>query len=341
VSGLWVSFILLPVAQLPELSQRASSQFANHWGFAFCLVVRRAPIFQLPESASIHFHPTLHPTHVHQTLIEEVQRVSYPLETHIPLIKHRNLTRLQSAAVRDFATSLPTLCWQEPHSPINMSKPLETHLYRRRRRKVYDFKAVGKNALWITIGTSCALILWRYDPSHTQTLGPFWTLETTSIWIEDRCPAPMDHLDCLFWDPIWVVVKACSRIQDLTFDVWSRMVRLLAFPIQSYSLIKSLQEQLYPRLEFIPRLLRDPPPILFIAAGIGFVIAITAFRYSHRGDRYQDYIHIVGMTLGIVVASQMENFLMAAKGCLAWSTILALVVSVLLHRLLNTSSEVE
>jgi len=105
--------------------------------------------------------------------------------------------------------------------------------------------------------------------------------------------------------------------------------------------MKSLQEQLYPQLELIPRFLLDPPPILFIAAGIGFVIAITAFRYSHRGDRYQDYIHIVGMTLGIVVASQMEDFLMAAKGCLAWSTISALVVSVLLHRLLNTPSEVE
>jgi hypothetical protein len=102
-----------------------------------------------------------------------------------------------------------------------------------------------------------------------------------------------------------------------------------------------LQEQLYPRLEIIPRLLFDPPPLLFIAAGLGFVIAITAFRYSHRGDRYQDYIHIVGMTLGVVVASQTENFLMAVKGCLAWSTILALVVSVLLHRLLNRLSKAE
>jgi len=187
---------------------------------------------------------------------------------------------------------------------------------------VYDIKTAGKNALWITIGTSCALILWRYDPSHTQSLGPLWTLETTSIWIEDRCPAPMDHLDCLFWDPVWLVVQTCSQIKRLTVDVWSQM------------------EQLYPRLEFIPRLLLDPPPLLFIAAGIGFVIAITAFRYSYRGDRYQDYIHIVGMTLGVVVASQTENFLMAAKGCLAWSTILALVVSVLLHRLLNMSSAV-
>jgi hypothetical protein len=296
-----------------------------------------------PQSSTskICFHPTLHLARVHLTIIEEVQRVSYPLESHIPLGKHRDLTRLQSAAVRDFATPLPTLCWQEPHSPTNMSKPLDTHLYRRRRRKVYDIKTVGKNASWIAIGTGCALILWRYDPSHTQTLGPFWALETTNIWIEDRCPSHMDHLDCLFWAPVWLVVKACSRIQNLTADGWSHMVRLLAIRMQNYSLIKSLQEQLYPRLELIPRLLLDPPPLLFIAAGIGFVIAITAFRYSHRGDRYQDYIHIVGMTLGVVAASQMEDFLMAAKGCLAWSTILALVISVLLHRLLNTSSEME
>jgi hypothetical protein len=328
---LWVSFMLLPVAQRINRTRDL---------FAFCLVVRRASIFNfqnLPQSISI----PLSTFHIHLAIIEEVQRVSYPLETHIPLGKHRNLTRLQPAAVRDFTTSLPTLCWQEPHIPIDMSKRLDTRLYRRRRRKVYDIKTMGKNALWITIGSSCALILRRYDPSHTQTLGPFWTLETMSIWIEDRCPAPMDHLDCLFWDPLWLVVQVCSRIENLTVDVWSHMVRLLAFRMQNYSLMKSLQEQLYPRLKFIPRLLLDPPPILFIAAGIGFVIAITAFRYSHRGDRYQDYIHIVGMTLGVVVASQMENFLMAAKGCLAWSTILALVISALLHRLLNTSSEVE
>jgi hypothetical protein len=206
---------------------------------------------------------------------------------------------------------------------------------------VHDIKTVGKNAVWITIGTGCALILWRYDPSHTQTLEPFWKLETTSIWIEDRCPTPMDHLDCLVWDPVWLVVKGSLRIQNLTVDGWSHMVRLLASRMQNYSLINSLQEKLYPRLELIPRLLLDPPPVLFIAAGISFVIAITAFRYSHRGDRYQDYIRIVGMTLGVVVASQMENFLMAAKGCLAWSTILALVVSVLLHKHLNTPSEVE
>lgn len=188
---------------------------------------------------------------------------------------------------------------------------------------MYDVKNMGKNALWMMIMAICALFLGRYDPSHTQTLDPFWTLQTTSIWIEDRCPAPMDHLDCLLWDPVWLVLKACSRIQNFTVDGWSHM------------------EQLCPQLELVPRLLLDPPPVLFIAAGIGFVIAITAFRYSHQGDRYQDYIHIVGMALGIAVASQTENFLMAAKGCLAWSTILALVVSVLAHRLLNTSSEVE
>jgi hypothetical protein len=112
-------------------------------------------------------------------------------------------------------------------------------------------------------------------------------------------------------------------------------------PRENHELTRSLQEQLYPRLELIPRLLLDPPPLLFIAAGIGFVIAITAFRYSYRGDRYQDYIHIAGMSLGVVVALQTENFLMAAKGCLVWSTIIALVVSVLLHRVLNTSSAVE
>jgi hypothetical protein len=230
----------------------------------------------------------------------------------------------------------------DPPSPINMSKPLDTHLYRRRRRKAYDIRTAGKNAIWITIGTTCALILFKYDPSHTKTLNPFSKLETTSTWIEDRCPAPMNHLDCLFWDPVWLMVQTCSQIETLTVDVWNKMVRLLAFPLPMESRPTIyLQEQLYPRLEVIPRLLLDPPPLLFIAAGLGFVIAITAFRYSHRGDRYQDYIHIVGMTLGVVVASQRENFLMAAKGCLAWSTILGLVVSVLLHRLLNTSSEVE
>lgn len=207
---------------------------------------------------------------------------------------------------------------------------------------MYDIKTVGKNALWITIGTSCALILWRYDPSHTQTRSPSWTLETTSIWIEDRCPAPMGHLDCLFWNSVRLVVQSCSRIETMTVDVWSHMVRqIISIPTETHELTKYLQEQLYPRLELIPRMLFDPPPLLFIAAGIAFVVAITAFRYSHRTDRYQDYIHIVGMTLGVVVASQTENFLMAAKGCLAWSTILALVVSVLLHRVLDMSSAVE
>jgi hypothetical protein len=89
----------------------------------------------------------------------------------------------------------------------------------------------------------------------------------------------------------------------------------------------------------IPKLLSDPPPILFLASCLSFAFAIAALRHSHRADRYQDRIISAGIVLGLAAALQADDFLMESKSYMAWSTILALLFSALIHRVLSLCSD--
>lgn len=91
----------------------------------------------------------------------------------------------------------------------------------------------------------------------------------------------------------------------------------------------------------IPRIIENPPPPLTLAACLGLVFAIAAFRHSHKHDLYQDHITGAGILVGIVVASVLDDPLIAAKTMIPSSAICAMILSALGHRVLKLFAEAE
>ena len=90
-------------------------------------------------------------------------------------------------------------------------------------------------------------------------------------------------------------------------------------------------------LENLPfsRTFEDPPPPLFIAGGICLALAIFTLQNSHATDQYRHRIMGIGVVIGIAAASQSGDPFMSLKSYLAWSAIIASVMSILFHRIRN------
>lgn len=81
----------------------------------------------------------------------------------------------------------------------------------------------------------------------------------------------------------------------------------------------------------ITRVLEDPPPQLFLAACLLFAFAVATLQHWHKADKYLNRILVLGMMIGCAAAFQTTNALMALKSYLAWSALLALLLSDLAH----------
>lgn len=81
--------------------------------------------------------------------------------------------------------------------------------------------------------------------------------------------------------------------------------------------------------------IKDPPPLLFLAATMTYTLAITRFRSLHQNDRYQDRILAAGWIAGGIAAFASQTPFQTLKGSLAWSGFLSLIISSLFHRLLR------
>ncbi|RFU25176.1 hypothetical protein B7463_g11157, partial [Scytalidium lignicola] len=91
----------------------------------------------------------------------------------------------------------------------------------------------------------------------------------------------------------------------------------------------------------IPKIFENPPPPVFLAACISFVLGLTAFRYRHRHDWYQDHIIRLGILVGLAAASlsEVDDFLIVAKATVPWCVVLAVVFSSFAHRVLSLTSK--
>ncbi|CAG8955587.1 hypothetical protein HYFRA_00009541 [Hymenoscyphus fraxineus] len=84
----------------------------------------------------------------------------------------------------------------------------------------------------------------------------------------------------------------------------------------------------------LPQFLNDPPPPLVLVACVSFAFAITAYRHSHRNDRYQDHITGTAILVGLSISIMLGD-LLALKTLLPWCTIGGLFLSSLGHRFLT------
>ena len=81
----------------------------------------------------------------------------------------------------------------------------------------------------------------------------------------------------------------------------------------------------------IPRVLEDPSPQLFLAACLVFALCVGVLQHLHKKDEYLNRILVGGLVVGCAAAFRSTQPLMAMKGYLAWFTIVALLLSVLVH----------
>ncbi|KAE9370442.1 hypothetical protein N431DRAFT_34460 [Stipitochalara longipes BDJ] len=81
----------------------------------------------------------------------------------------------------------------------------------------------------------------------------------------------------------------------------------------------------------ISQLFEDPPPQLFLAACLSFAFAIAALQHLYKADIYLSRILVLGLMVGCALAFQTTSPLMELKSYLAWSVILAVLLSVVVH----------
>ncbi|KAH8820614.1 hypothetical protein F5884DRAFT_849869 [Xylogone sp. PMI_703] len=188
----------------------------------------------------------------------------------------------------------------------------------RLRQRGHSYVEYAKNAASIATAVGCTIIIHYFRP---------W--QENSLLIPEKQRVEGWQLPTLNIYP------------DPTLGWWNEPLRAKAMPgIRRYVALKNITKQISQKLEeiHIPQIVENPPPPVFLAACISFAFAITAFRYSHRHDSFQDHIVGTSVIIGIVAASVSEDFLRGIKTAIPWSVIFALVLSSLLHRIVSLTS---
>jgi hypothetical protein len=216
---------------------------------------------------------------------------------------------------------------------------LRKHPFSRSRKRSYFLNIIIdliRDIAALATGTGSALIIQRYDPLHNHLSKSLDRTSNEGISAEQHLQKIFAHLKWLWREAASTLNRpqeveklgTCHRLTVLSYGLYSQHIHADKF-------LQSKISNFLPDIH-VPEPLSDPSPLLFLAACIIFAFSIAAVRYSHRADRHQDRILILGVLSGILAACfQNENFLMVLKGYLARFTILALLVSALAHRALR------
>lgn len=171
-----------------------------------------------------------------------------------------------------------------------------------------------------------AIFIEDYDPAHGQALGPV-LLDGEGNKLCGKTGSILRVCLC----KLAKLAQAAAEQNRTLEKIIVRRVRTLGThqnftDTASKALIASLLKTLH-----ITRLLEDPPPQLFLAACLFFAFAIVALQHLHKADIYLNRILVSGLVIGCAAAFQTTNILMVLKSYLAWSAILALFLSVIVH----------
>ncbi|KAF4619034.1 hypothetical protein G7Y89_g14813 [Cudoniella acicularis] len=112
-------------------------------------------------------------------------------------------------------------------------------------------------------------------------------------------------------------------INDLRNQHLSEPLFLISASIKNMTLRYLILESVH-----VPQILSDPPPLLFLAACIGFSIVVTRYRQLHPR---QDRMLGIGLVVGILIGSQRTN-VMESKHWLIWAFVFTLIINFLFHR---------
>jgi hypothetical protein len=184
----------------------------------------------------------------------------------------------------------------------------------------------------VAVGTSIisAIAIHNYDPSHGR--GPDLALsdkEGGSLGKETASMLP------LYFSRVARLAQAAVGDMLGQNETLERIIVMTPQPFAKHgnftdtaakSRIASILDSLH-----IPQLLEDPPPHLFLAACLFLAFAIGALQHSHKADVYLNRILVSGLIVGSAAAFQTTNVRMELKSYLAWSAILALLLSVFVH----------
>ena len=182
----------------------------------------------------------------------------------------------------------------------------------------------GSVAFGTLIGS--AIFIEDYDPAHGQALGPV-LLDGEGNKLCGKTGSILRVCLC----KLAKLAQAAAEQNRTLEKIIVRRVRTLGThqnftDTASKARIASLLKTLH-----ITRLLEDPPPQLFLAACLFFAFAIVALQHLHKADIYLNRILVSGSVIGCAAAFQTTNVLMVLKSYLAWSAILALFLSVIVH----------
>jgi hypothetical protein len=171
------------------------------------------------------------------------------------------------------------------------------------------------------------IVIQNYDPSHGRALAALALPDEKGSDLGREIDSMLPVYFCRLGKLGWEVAEQNTTIVKITVRGPQTIGKHQnCTDTASKARIASLLDTLH-----TIRLPKDPSPQLFLAACLFFAFTIGALQHSHKADTYFNRILILGLITGCAAAFQTTNVLMGLKSYLAWSAILALLLSALVH----------
>lgn len=205
----------------------------------------------------------------------------------------------------------------------------------RPRRRVHPFqraRAVFADATLLGTGSAAAAVIRRFDQS------PIPPPSNVRSLIANNLPRLSTLIEHIYEEGAQtrVQIKEILFKNKSTKNIIVRVAPPSCLPGTPFDLSSQLSFSSWLDRLHVSKLLDDPPPWLFFAACTFFALAISVFQYRHGPDRYNARFLMIGGMVGVVLAALgTGDFVTEVKGYLAWSIIMVLLCSSLLHRILK------